>query len=110
MARANWGKAKHQVLVLRNEIVSLLADGENLERIYQQLIVEHNLNITPRTFQRYAARIRDELCTSLLANNMNQSEPVAGAAKRSVSIPAPTQPGVFNHNSADADKTLEREW
>ncbi len=107
MARANWGKAKHQVLVLRNEIISLLADGENLEGVFQKLVANKSLPMCKRTFKRHAARIRDELCTS----PSHQSIPSTSANDTGDKIaPAPTQPGVFNHNSADADKTLEREW
>jgi len=68
MSRASWGKAKHQVNVLKSEIVALLQQGENLEGAYRQLKTEKKLTISARAFRRHAANFRDEALSTLSSN------------------------------------------
>jgi len=65
MSRASWGKAKHQVNVLKSEIVALLQQGENLEGAYRQLKSAEKLTISARAFRRHAAHFRDEALSTL---------------------------------------------
>ncbi|MBL4748781.1 MAG: hypothetical protein JKY17_08560 [Magnetovibrio sp.] len=85
MTRTKWGKAKHQIYVLREDILVAHARGENLETIYQHLKSENKITIAKRTFRRHAALIRDEGKTPPKMNpHVNGASPIAPSAKSSV--------------------------
>jgi len=60
MTRAAWGKAKHEIYAIRQDVLSLLAKGENLETIYQHLKAEKKITVGRSTFKRHAAIFRNE--------------------------------------------------
>lgn len=60
MARAAWGKAKREVLLLKSEILNLCEQGASLDEIYRLLSADKKLTIGSRTFRRHAAALREE--------------------------------------------------
>lgn len=110
MARADWGRGKQQVYLLKKEICELLRAGENLEGIYQQLVVGRDLSISHRTFKRHAARLRDGMCSASTtpsgsARPANGTRPDPSAATVPTSVSPSPPPKTFAHTPV-ADETV----
>lgn len=60
MARAGWGKAKREVLLLKSEILNLCEQGANLNEVFQQLRNEKKLTVCRASFFMYATALRKE--------------------------------------------------
>ncbi len=120
MARADWGKGKHQVFILRDEICALLDGGNNLEEIYQELFSK-KIIVGKSTFKRHASAIiksRNQSLGSIasapssrLVNGTpgvtaHQSNLPADVTSGTTHLSAPSRPSTFDHSPEAGDEII----
>jgi hypothetical protein len=116
VGRTAWGKAKHQVFVLKPEILELIGQGENLEGIYQQLTAQNKLNIGKRTFKRHAAAIRraELVRTDLVWHPPSSSPPVIQEHKPApvirTFVPPSSSKVTFDHSPIASEDAIAGIW
>ncbi len=65
LMKKTWGKAKIEVLALRNDILDLLNQGFSKHDIYRRFKSEQKLTLGFRTFSRHAKKISEDAALSV---------------------------------------------
>lgn len=98
-----WGKKRLQVEALRSRIVEMVMAGMTLPSIHKQLSDAGTVEINLRSFQRYAAEIRDEGLAKRRAEggpkvltpdfSKNSEPPARKPQERAAGRPGQSRPG-----------------
>ena len=87
MTKMNWGKAKFEILCLKNEIISGFQRGENLSEMHRNLKAEGRINASLPSFIRLAKEFKSEAFENFAPSSIPGHFP-----EKTPSVQEPTAP------------------